>query len=115
MRSAAPGRKLWTRNIGGRDHPVNYLAAILGLEIDRQRALVAVAGQKRRINSVAAGTEITHQIAARGLDLDHIRALVGQHHVRDRTRDHRCQIQDRTPSNAPGRFSFVLMVRPYAW
>src|SRR5216683_2944624 len=91
------------QDIRRRAQLVDYLATPLGLEIDRERALVAVAGQKERIHSVAAEAEMTHQVAAGRLDFNYVRTLVGQHHRRDRTRNHRRQIQDPHAIQRPGQ------------
>src|SRR6202051_4092403 len=68
LRGARP--KVMDQSISSRDQLINQLAAAIGLEIDRERALIAVAGHKRRIHAVAATAEMTHQVAARGLDFN---------------------------------------------
>ena len=64
----------------GLSHKVEQDRMALGrLEVQDDRALVAVDGCEHGRHAVALGAEIADQIAGAGpLDLDHVRALVGQ-------------------------------------
>ena len=75
-------------HVRGGKQPVQRLAAFLALEVERQRALVAVevrelAGQLARVRLAA---ERAQEIAAGRLDLDDVRAVVGE--IERRRRSH---------------------------
>ena len=64
------------------------------LEVDRDRALVAIDQREHRRQTIARSTQIADAIApAWWLDLDDIRALIGKHDGRHGAGDHRRQVE----------------------
>ena len=83
------------KDVGTRGEALQGLLAALALQIDGDRALVAVVveeGGGQPAGAVAAGAHVI--AAARDLDLDHVGALVGKDHGREGSGDHRGQVDD---------------------
>jgi hypothetical protein len=76
------------------DQLAHDLKTFRRLEIDRQGALVAIARKKGCGHAVASESGAPHKIAGRRLHLDHLGALVGEHHRGDRAGHHRGQIEN---------------------
>ncbi len=74
------------QHVGVAHHPQQHLLALGRLQVERDRALVAVQHQEGRRHAVDARIAIAARIvAAVGLlDLDHVGAEVGQHHAAGR-------------------------------
>ena len=80
-------------HVGVSGEPEDHLAPLRVLQIDGDRALVAVVVDEvggEPAGAVAAGAHVI--AAAGGLHLDHVRALIAQHHGRERARDHGGQV-----------------------
>ena len=75
--------KVLHQHVGGGDELLEYSKTIFGFDVDRERALGAVARQERRGHAAVVDADAAHQLACWRLDLDHVGALVGQHHGRD--------------------------------
>jgi hypothetical protein len=76
--------------------------------VDRHRFLVAVERHEDRPQIAGRRRSgIAHHVAGMGaalvLDLDHVRAHIGQHHRRQRTHDHARHVQHAHPCKRPGR------------
>ena len=73
-------------DVGVAHHAQQDLASARVLEVDRDAALVAVHHQERRRDAVDARLAVAARIVAARqlLDLDHVRAHVGQHHAAGR-------------------------------
>ena len=73
-------------DVGGREQPLEHVAAVVGLEVDRERTPAAVP------DAVAVvGAE---RIAAGRFDLDHVGALLGEQQHAERTGDPPREIED---------------------
>jgi hypothetical protein len=75
-----PERHVVVDHVGGRHEFEREAHAVGLLEIDRDVALAALATHERPDETAA------HAVAARGLDLDHVGAEVGQDHRTERAR-----------------------------
>ena len=67
-------------DVGRREQPVQRVAAFLALEIEDERALVAVEVHElaRQLSTVGLAADRAQQVAAGGLDLDDIGTVVGE-------------------------------------
>ena len=84
------------QHVGLRDQPGQHLAAGVALDVDRQRALATIRRDEQRGELAAlvdAGAAAPGDIAADRFDLEHVRALVGEEHRRERSGNHAGQIQ----------------------
>ena len=91
------GPEILHQHVRLRDQLGENLAAGRALDVDRQRALAAVGRDEQRGELavlVDGGAAAPGDIAADRLDLQHVGALVGQKHRRERARHHACQIED---------------------
>ena len=89
------GPKVLHQHIGASAQALDEIDALRRLEIDGDRALVAVEVQERGRKAVAPIAVGARVVAlARLLDLDDVGALVGEDHGRPRPRQHRGQIDD---------------------
>jgi hypothetical protein len=88
-------------HVGGREQPVEDLAALVGLEVDRDALLVAVVERK------VAGPEPLEpprRIAVRGrLDPDHLGAEVCHHEPRRRPHHRMAEVDDADAGQRPRR------------
>ena len=88
------GSEVFHEEVGGGHQAVNDVAPLRALQVDGDGALAAVHREERRRHPGRA-TEASDQVAAtRALDLDHLSALVGQHHGGHRPSDELGQIDD---------------------
>ena len=85
-----PGEQIRDEHIATWDHPVNYFAGLRLLEVERDAALAAVVQLERVVigDCGACGPrDVTAiDIAGRRLDLDDVRAGVGQERAASRRR-----------------------------
>ncbi len=84
------------QHVGLRHQLGQNLAADVALDVDRQRALATVRGDEQRrelTGLVDRGAAAARDVAADRLDLEHVGALVGEEHRRERSRHHAGQIQ----------------------
>ena len=96
------GTKVLHEGIGAHHQAIEQLAASGLLEVEHQRARVAVAGREHGGHPAPSIAELTREVAAaRGLDLEDVGALVGEHAGSDRSRDHRRQIDDPDAGERP--------------
>src|SRR5260370_36306088 len=89
------GTKVLDKDIGASGKLQQGLAAALRFQVENDRALVAVVVEERgRKSAPAVGAAARRVAAIRRLHLDHIGALVGEDHRRERPRHIRGQIDD---------------------
>ena len=89
------GAEVLHEDIGCPGDLQQQVAAAGLLEVDGNRALVAVDVEERRRQAAAPVAERAGMVApARRLDLDHVGALVAQDRGRPRPRQHRAQVDD---------------------
>ena len=69
------------------------------LQVEHEAALVAVELQIERahVRALCRRAGAAHQVAASGLDLDHVGAVVGEDLRRERAGDHRRGVDDAQP------------------
>ena len=67
--------------------------AVFRLEVNTNRSLAAITGEKCGRDLIDRRPDMTHLLAGGGLYFDDVGALVGQHHGRNRARYHTRQIQ----------------------
>jgi hypothetical protein len=83
-----PGTKILHQHVGLRHKLGQNLAANFAFDVDRQRALAPVRGDEQRgefAGLVDGGAAAARDIAADRLDLEHVGALVGEEHGRERS------------------------------
>ena len=64
------------------------------LEIERQGFLAPITGEEGGWDADIALVAVAHLLARQRLDLDDLRALIGEQHGRDRTGHHAGQVDD---------------------
>jgi hypothetical protein len=73
------GFEILDQDVGSLEHPHQHGASALRGEVEPDRALVAVDADKiGRVLAVEGRSPVAHLVARRGLDLDHIGAVVGE-------------------------------------
>ena len=97
------GTEVLDEHVAARDQPPQRVETGRRLEVDRERALAAVRGEERRARARAVRAQVAHEVALERLHLDHVRALIREHHRRDRTRDHAGQVEDADAFERAGR------------
>ena len=88
------GTEVLDEHIGRGGEPLQRRDAAGRLQVEHDRALVAVVVQERGGEPAAPPRDMAGVVARRRLDLDHVGALVGQDHGGQRSRDHRGEIDD---------------------
>ena len=73
---------------------VHGFDATLALEVEGQRALVAVGRREDWRPAATRVAEVAGQVSVRGLDLDHVRAQVSEDAGADRPGDHLAHVDD---------------------
>jgi hypothetical protein len=87
------GPVILEQHIGAGDELEQDRSAGVRAQVELDAALAAVVGDE--IRTVLLAAKGPERIAAlRMLDLDHVGAEVGQHHARERSRDHGAQLDD---------------------
>ena len=82
-------------HVGVRRQFAHHVVTLCASEIDRDRALAPVGQLEHGGDAVAAGRDVSGQVArTRCFDLDHRRALVGEERRGHWTRQHRRQVDD---------------------
>ena len=87
------GAELLDQHIGALDQWHQPVAVGAVLEVQHQAFLAAVEHGEHRGLAVEARLVAAHVLAARPLDLDHLRAGLGQHQCRERPRQERGEIE----------------------
>ena len=112
------GAKVLHQDITLSDELGHHLASGLALDVNRQRALAAVRGNKQRrelaglVDNRAAATG---DVATDRFDLEHIGALVRQKHRRIRTRHNAGQVQHAHATQRAGHWFFSLVYSSFAF
>jgi hypothetical protein len=98
------GCEVLDQHVGGRDQAPKHLRAARRLQVEDDPTLVAVHHQERRRLVADLGRDRMARIVAIGrfLDLDHIRAHVGQHERAGRPRHHVREVDDLQTSQWAG-------------
>ncbi len=84
------GRVVFQNDVGGLRQAMEQRASFVGLQIDRQAALVAIEGRKE---SGGKAVEPAGVIAGHGLDLDHVGAEIGEDEPRRRAHDGMAELE----------------------
>ena len=85
------GPVILEQHVGAGDELEQDRSALVRAQVELNAALAAIVGDE--IRTVLLAAKGPERIAAlRMLDLDHLRAEVGQHHARKRSRDHGAQL-----------------------
>ena len=88
--------------------PVEQLPAGIALEVHHDRLLSPVRAHERAGHSAYVVSHPAHDVAGGRLDLDDLRALVGESHGGDGPRDHGRQIHDSEAGERAGHFGDLL-------
>ena len=92
-----PRPEILDKHVRRIDQPPQDLRAVGPLEVDRDRALAAVAGNEHRRKIADRRPRPARHIAPERLHLDDVGALIGQRHGRYGARDHTRQIDYPDP------------------
>ena len=82
------GTKILHQHVGLRHELGQNFAANFAFDVDRQRALATVRGDEQRgelAGLVDGGAAAARDVTADRLDLEHVGALVGEEHGRERS------------------------------
>ena len=97
------GAEVLHEHVGAGGEPPDDVGALRSLEVDGERALVAVEVEERGGEAVAAVAVGARVVArARLLDLDDVGALVGQDHGGPGARQHRGEVDDADAGERAG-------------
>ena len=109
------GAEVLHQHVGPRGEALDEIDALRRLQVDGDRALVAVEVQERGREAVAPIAVGARVVAlARLLDLDDVGALVGEDHGRPRPRQHRGQIDDADArERSVGRLAHAHLAHPF--
>jgi hypothetical protein len=92
------------QHVGAGDQPAQRLGALGGLQVEHDRALVAVQRQVDRAHAGVLRDAVgAHQVALGPFDLDHVGAKVGQHLRGQRPEHDRGEVEHADAVQRAGR------------
>jgi hypothetical protein len=74
----------------------------VALEVERDAELVAIQKPVIRARAVDERAERARIVSARGFDLDHLSAEIGEQHPAERSGEHPAELENTGPAERPG-------------
>ncbi len=113
MRVGHAGPEVLHEDVGALDQVLEHAEPFRCLEVERERALVAVDGGEDRGHAAALGPEVAHEVAAVGiLDLDDVGALIAEELGGERARHHGGELEDGVAVEWAGHGAVYPGLRP---